>query len=169
MIDLVEAEPRSVGTLIRLAQDGDREALEELRRLGESQGRSFTSSYSADLLLYRMQDRDSETNLMARACVKETLAGSIRALSDPSDGPIEWLIVQRAALCVIDAGQADFEHIRAILELDDPRDAEAFDRRRDRANRRLLATLRALSDVRRINRPVVQVNVGDGNLNILKA
>jgi hypothetical protein len=42
--------------------------------------------------------------------------------------------------------------------------------RRDRAQRRLLQVLKALADVRRINRPVVQVsqvNVGDGNTNVL--
>ena len=95
----------------------------------------------------------------------------IRDLSDPADGPIEKLIVGRAAICAVDARMADLEHLQAIEHYDDARDAEPHDRRRDRAQRRLLATLRALADVRRINRPVVQVNqltVGDGNVNVVR-
>ena len=39
----------------------------------------------------------------------------------------------------------------------------------DRSIRRTLALLKGLCDVRRLNRRVVQVNIGDGNLNVLRA
>jgi hypothetical protein len=169
MSDFVEAESRSVGRLARLAQAGDRPAFDELQRTCEAKGISYTSGWSAQVVLFRLMDRASPKNLLARAAVEGDLAEAIRDLSDPRDGPIEKLVVHRAALLAIDARMADLEHLQAMEHYDDPRDAEAFDRRRDRANRRLLLTLRALADVRRINRPVVQVNVGDGNLNVLKA
>jgi hypothetical protein len=169
MIETVEAESRSVGTLARLAQAGDRAAFDELQRTCEAKGISYTSGWSAQVVLFRLMDRASPTKLLARASVQESLEATARELADPKDSPIERLIVQRAAHCLIDARMADLEHLQAMEHYDDPRDAEAFDRRRDQAHRRLLATLRALADVRRINRPVVQVNVGDGNLNVLKA
>jgi hypothetical protein len=141
-----------------------------VERISEAQGISYTSGWSARLILFRMQDRASETNLLARTAVEDDLAAAVRDLSDPRDGPIEWLLVQRAAICVIDARQADFEHIWAIQQLDSPWDAEVYDRRRDRAQRRLLQVLRALAEVRRINRPAMrlnQVSIGDGNTNAI--
>jgi hypothetical protein len=172
MSEIVEAESRPVGTLMRLAQEGDREAFRELERIGEAQGISFTEDWSSHVVLYRLMDRASSRNLLARAAVEDDLAATIRGLSAPGDGPIEKLVVGRAAICAIDARMADLEHLQAMELYDDARDAEAFDRRRDRANRRLLATLKTLADVRRINRPAVQVNQlnqGNGNVTLIKA
>jgi hypothetical protein len=167
--EIVEAEPRPVSALMALAQAGDREAYAELQKIGEAQGISYTESWTSHLIRYRLQDRASSTNLLARASIEEELAAVIRDLSDPRDGAIERLIIARAAICALDADLSELEHLRAIEHYDDARDAEVYDRRRDRAHRRLLATLKALADVRRINRPVVQVNVGDGNTNVLNA
>jgi hypothetical protein len=111
------------------------------------------------LPLFRLMDRASTKNRISRASVEEDLANVARDLSDPRDGPIERLIIARAGLCVVDAGMADLEHLGAIEHYDDPRDAEPLDRRRDRAQRRLLATLRALAEVRRLGRPAVQVKI----------
>jgi hypothetical protein len=109
---------------------------------------------------------------MARACVEDELAATIRDLTDPGDGPTERLIVGRAAICAIDARMADLEHLQAMVHYDDARDAEVYDRRRDRAQRRLLHVLRTLADVRRMRQPMVrvnQLNVGEGNVNLLQA
>ena len=51
-------------------------------------------------------------------------------------------------------------------ESHDPAALEALDRRRDRAHRRLSQTLKTLAQVRRLDRVAVQVNVGDGNVNV---
>jgi hypothetical protein len=171
MSDIVEAESRPVGELMRLAQDGDREAFRELLAIGKSRGISFTENWSSHVVLYRLQDRASSRNLLARAGVEDDLAAAVHDLSDSRDGPIERLLVHRASLCVIDARMADLEHLGMMQQVEDPWDAEVFDRRRDRAQRRLLHVLKTLADVRRINRPAVQVNqlsVGDGNTNIIK-
>jgi hypothetical protein len=175
MSDLVEAGPRSAGTLMRLAQQGDRVAFAELQRIGEAQGISFTEDWSSHVVLFRLMDRASSKNLLARAGVEDDLKATIRDLSEPNDGPIEKLVVGRAAVATVDARMADLEHFRAIEHYDDPRDAETFDRRRDRAQRRLLATLKTLAEVRRLNRPAVQVAqlnrvtmTGDGAVNVIK-
>jgi hypothetical protein len=175
MDEIVEGEPRSAGVLMRLAQQGDREAFRELERIGRQEGVSYTESWSSHVVLYRLMDRASLTNLLARASVEGDLTVAIRDLSDPRDGPIERLIVGRAAICVVDAHQADLEHLRAMEHYDDPRDAESFDRRRDRAQRRLLATLKTLAEIRRLVRPAVQVAqlnqvtmTGESAVNVIK-
>jgi hypothetical protein len=165
-------ESRSAVALMALAQRGDQKAYRELQRIGEAQGLSFTEGWSSQMLLFRLQDRASTVNLLSRASVEDNLAAAVHDLSDPRDGPIERLLVQRAALCLVDAGQADYEHLAMIRQAEEPWEAEVYDRRRDRAQRRLLATLKTLAEVRRLNRPAaVQVNqlsVGDGNTNIIR-
>jgi hypothetical protein len=142
--------------LMGRAQQGDREAFRELQRIGEAQGTSFTADWSSHVILYRLMDRASPGNLLARAAVEDDLKAAIRDLSEPGDGPIERLIVGRAAMCAVDVGMADLEHLRAVEHYDDPRDAESYDRRRDRAQRRLLMTLKTLAEIRRRNRRVVE-------------
>jgi hypothetical protein len=149
-------EPTSV-VLMGRAQQGDREAFRELQRIGELRGVSFTADWSAHVLLNRLKGRASDRNLLARQGVEDDLEATIRDLSEPGDGPIERLIVGRAALAMVDARMADLEHLRAIEHYPDPRDCEPFDRRRDRAQRRLLATLKALTDIRRMGRVAVRV------------
>src|SRR4051812_6367909 len=113
------------------------------------------------ILTFRLQDRAGGKNLLARAAIEDDLEAVAEGLADRSDGPIERLIVARAALCAVDANLADREHLGSIRRANSLAAVEALDRRRDRAQRRLLATLKALADVRRANRPSIQVNIGE--------
>jgi hypothetical protein len=157
MSDMVEADPGSAVTLMEKAQRGDREAFAELQRRGDERGVSYTADWSSSLLRFRPMARASPAYLLARASVEADLEATIRELSDSRDGPIERLLVDRAAVCVADVGMSDLEHLRVMEHYDDPGDAEPFDRRRDRAQRRLLATLSTLTAVRRMSRPALRL------------
>jgi hypothetical protein len=151
--------------LLGRATSGDEAAFDELQSI-----RDYATGFSAAMILVRLQERaGGYRDLISRAGVAKDLAAVAADLSDRSDGPIERLIVKRAALCAVDAGLADLEHIRAVPDSNDPAHVESLDRRRDRAHRRLLQTLKTLCEVRRLNRVAVQVNVGDGNINVMKA
>ena len=151
--------------LIKRASGGDQAAFEELKSIGD-----YTSGFSSAILQGKLQHRaGGETNLLAHDSVAKDLAAVTAGLAAVSDGPIERLLLRRAAVCVVDAGLADREHLESIRDPGNIGLAEVLDRRRDRAHRRLLQTLRVLAQVRRLNRVAVQVNVGDNNLNILKA
>jgi hypothetical protein len=170
--DTVNDEKRPALALMMAAQTGDRKAFDELRALGSEAGIDHAEGWGAAMLLLRLQDRSSPRNLISRASVVDQLAAAARELSEAGDGPIERLLIERVALALVDTRQSDYEHICAVIQADDPREAEPLDRRRDRANRRLLATLKTLEDVRRINRPAVQVNQlnqGNGNVTLIKA
>ena len=160
-----EASGEAILHLIKRASGGDQAAFEELQSIGD-----YTSGFSSAILRGKLQHRASgETNLIAHDSVAKDLVAVTAGLAAPSDGPIERLIIQRAAVAVVDAGLADREHLDSIRDHRDPGLAEVLDRRRDRAHRRLLQTLRTLAQVRRLNRVAVQVNVGNGNMNVLKA
>lgn len=169
MGDETERDETATGRKVELmgqSQRGDAAAYAELKAMG---GAGIVREWSETILLMRLQDRAGGKNLLAREAVACDLASVEAGLADRRDGPIERMIVKRAALCAIDANLADREHVNAIVG-ERPRAAvEAMDRRRDRAHRRLLSTLKALAEVRRMNRPVVQVNVGGGNVNVFKA
>jgi hypothetical protein len=150
------AGPGPVVALMGRAQSGDRDAFRELQARGEAEGIDYVKDWSSHLLLYRIQDRVSPTNLIARSAVALDLAATARDLAEPGDGPIERLLVGRVALCLVDCRQAELEHVGAIISAGDPLEAEPLDRRRDRANRRLLATLKTLAEIRRLNRRVVE-------------
>ncbi len=163
------SETGSIVALMGRAQAGDRGAFDELERIGEERGHSFVEGWSSHMLVLRLQDRSSQTNLLAREGIKRDLEATVAALSSRADGPIERLIVERSALCLVDAQQADLEHIGSVRDASNQATVEALDRRRDRAHRRLLLTLKTLCEVRRLNRPAIRVNVGDGNMNVLEA
>ncbi len=172
-METTETDRTGVGSeainLMQLAQAGDRAALNKLLELGKVRGLSYLGGWSAATVLNKLGDRASETNLMAREAVAVDRAAVVADLSEPGDGPIERIIIGRAALCSVDLSLAerDFQHMAAQGGPAAP--IEALDRRRERSQRMLLAALRSLAAVRRMGRPAVQVNVGDGNVNVLKA
>ncbi len=150
--------------LMGRSQRGDRAAFAEQKAIG---GAGFVEDWSETILLFRLQDRaGGAKNLLAREAVASDLEAAEAGLTDRRDGPIERLIVKRAALCAVDANTADREHVNAIVGGQSRATVEAMDRRRDRAQRRLLATLKALAEVRRASRPAVQVNIGENQVNM---
>jgi len=171
MADIRESgdETGSIVALMSRAQSGDRVAFDELQAIGRARGISYTEGWLESMILFRLQDRAAGKNLLAREGIKDELAATIADLTASADGPIERLIVRRAALSLVDAELADHEHLTSMRTANHPSAIEALDRRRDRAHRRLLVTLRALCEVRRMNRPSIQVNIGDGNPNFIKA
>ena len=154
--------------LIKRAAVGDQAAFDELTARCRATGDDFRHWLDAAVVA-KQQTRVSTRDLVLRHSVTDDISGIQRDLSKLTDGPSEDLIVRRAALSAVNARLADLEHVRAIADGRDTATIDALDRRRDRAHKRLLQCLEALAQVRRLNRPAVQVNVGDGNVNILKS
>ena len=88
--------------------------------------------------------------------------GALRAeLSQPSDGPLERLLVDRVMLTWLQVHQAEGMHAQRLGQLTIEW-SDAHQRRIDRAQRRYLAAIRTLAQVRRLTVPVaVQINVGE--------
>jgi hypothetical protein len=163
-----DAKSDQILSLMQRSTQGDHDAFQELKTIDKANGIDRLSNWSRVTLTVKLQSRASPKNLLARNAVSRDLKSIVRGLAESSDGAIERMIIDRVALCAVDAGLADHEHVHAVTDNLDLATVEALDRRRDRAHRRMLQTLKTLAQVRRMNRVAVQVNVGDGNLNVLK-
>src|SRR4051812_32899325 len=115
-----EDETGRVVALMGRGQRGDKAALAELQAIGGRGGGSYIEGWSGYLLLLRLQDRAHPRNLLARAAVADDLEAVAGDLADRRDGAIERLIVGRAALCAVDAGLADLEHVASMLDGSEP-------------------------------------------------
>jgi hypothetical protein len=159
-------------TLLRKAMAGDRAAFDELGAIAQAKGlpaHHYVDRWNQTMVMCKLQDRAGDKNLLARAGVERDVERVEGELAEAGDGPIERIIIGRAALCAADTSLSERDYQYAAGNRGPIGPIEALDRRRERSQRMLLATLRTLAAVRRINRPVVQVNVGDGNVNVLKA
>lgn len=117
---------------------------------------------SETILLIRPRNLASVTCPLARPALAHDVARAEASLSHNDDGPIERLLARRAAWCLVDADLADREHVSSTVDGSPLPVVGSMDRRRDRAHRRLISTLKTLAEVRRSDRAVaVQVNVGD--------
>ena len=150
--------------LLQRASRGDAAAYEEIRRKYPKDA----EFYLQKLIDHRLQARasDNHQNLLLSNSVMDVINVTCKSVHEKTDGPIERILIDRLAMYAAEASVADLEHVTACLH--DPGSAERLDRRRDRAHRRLIETLQALAKIRRLNRPSVQVNVGSGNVNVMK-
>jgi hypothetical protein len=151
--------------LMRRAQSGDRAAFDELSRRAETDGQPadrYHADWSHFALLSALQARVGGRNLMARAGVEGDLAEATASLTEPTDGVVERLIVERAAVAIVEGRRAEIDHLKVSADTQyHPATVEMYERRRDRSIRRTLSLLKCLCDVRRLNRRVVQVDIGN--------
>jgi hypothetical protein len=89
------------------------------------------------------------------------------ALAGPAPTPLEWLACEQAAIAWFDWARCSMtrdagETFRAVGQGRGSswRRTEYLDRRVDRAHRRLLASLRTLANIRRIDITAIQINMG---------
>jgi len=96
--------------------------------------------------------------------------GALRAeLSQPSDGPLERLLVERVTLCWLQVHQAEGLYAQKFGELGIEW-SDAYQRRIDRAQRRYLQAIRTLAQLRRLAVPAaVQINVAEHQVNQMGA
>lgn len=103
---------------------------------------------------------------------QETLPGRLaklrRELLGPSPSPIERLLVDRIVICWMQVHHADWlaanQHLGGNYSF---KHGEYFQERQGCAQRRYLAALKALAQVRKLLVPVVQVNIAKQQTNVV--
>jgi hypothetical protein len=85
-------------------------------------------------------------------------------LNGPAGSPLERLLVERIVMTWLGVVEAE----RLALNVGDRslKQADYYDRRLDRAQRRHLASIKALAVVRRLALPVVQLNIAERQVNV---
>lgn len=106
-------------------------------------------------------------NQGARWLMGEHLRRIKDSLNEETATPLEQLLVARIAVCWLQVEYADSLYAQNAGNLT-PEGDERYQRRQDRAHRRLMSAIRTLATVRRLALPVLQVNVGDKQVNVAR-
>jgi hypothetical protein len=161
-----------IDALATAASRGDQSALEVLRTaICDTDHRLWSEIGNLALwvqneLINMMFTREE---LAAREAVKAKLLELTSELSGPSPSPLERLLVERIATCWLDAAEADRRYLKASKGECSFAQGEYFQRRQDRAHKRLLSAIRTLAQVRKLGGAVVQVNIGDQQVNVAQS
>jgi hypothetical protein len=143
----------------------------ELKIDGE-QARKLQKAYNADPELWRAKSITAAvadtiaqrgfSDMTSATMALETYKGKVRALSRPTDTELERSLVEHVALCLLRL---------QVIELAFPQRGnlallDFWNKNLAAAQRRFLNACTTLARVRRLALPVVQVNIGDKQMNI---
>lgn len=161
-----------IDALATAASQGDRSVLEVLRKAICETDHSLWSEIGNLTLWVQNELIDmmfAADELVAREAVKAKLAELASELSGPSPSPLERLLVERTVTCWLDVQEADRHYLKAAKGECSFAQGEYYQRRQDRAHRRLLTAIKTLAQVRKLGGAVVQVNVADQQINVAQA
>lgn len=89
------------------------------------------------------------------------------ALVEPGDTELETMLIHRVALCSVALNNAETHRARLWENGDITTQlADFWDKRVSRLHSDFLKACKTLAQVRRLRRPVIQVNVGDKQINV---
>ena len=156
--------------IIERAQSGDEKAMPALREILDRVP-SMREVFGADLdrtVEYSIsKSLGGEKNLAFREAIKRKLAALREELEGPTPSPTERLLVDRIVACWLQVQDADLRYAQAgncsFAQ------ADYHLRRQDRAHRRFLTAMKTLATVRKLGLPVLQVNIGENQVNVANA
>ena len=162
--------PETMLAIIERAQSGDEEAMPALREmldrvpsirevLGADLDRTVEYSISKSL--------GGEDNLAFQEAIKRKLAALRQELEGPNPSPTERLLVDRIVACWLQVQEADLRYAQS--DHCSLAQANFHLRRQDRAHRRFLSAMKALATVRKLSLPVLQLNIGENQVNVADA
>jgi hypothetical protein len=150
--------------LVECAREGDESAMAALRRLLDEKEPPFHFEDVASEAENAVAQMLYRTDLVGQEVVRREIRSMTSRLSGPNPSPIEGLLARRAALCWIIVCRFETVFAWAMKEGITPARSEHYQKRIDRAHRRLLSALRTLASVRRVPLTAVQVNVQAMNM-----
>ena len=155
---------------IERAQSGDEKAMPALRDMLDHVP-SIRHVLGADLdrtVEYVIsKSLGGEVNLAFREAIKRKLAALRDELEGPTPSPTERLLADRVVACWLQVQEADLRYANA----GDCSFAQAdyHLKRQDRAHRRFLSAMKTLATVRKLGLPVLQLNIGENQVNVANA
>lgn len=167
----VEAtDTAAINALLRQADTGDERAIAELRAISEATPALWgefgdLARHARAQLVRRIAGRNE---FVAEATAREV--GRLRRLwAGEHPSPLEVALVERVAACWLYLAYAEGAYTVNLQVGADPltwEQDELHRKRIEQAERRYLRAIKALAEVRRIQLPAVQVNVGARQINV---
>jgi len=157
---------------IRRAEEGDESALPMVRRYLDEPGPEYLDVVDVARIAREAQIKRvfGPEDLVAREAMGRKLEGMRREILGEGATPLEGLLADRVVLCWLQLYYAEIKHAEMALrdapDIDWTQD-EYHQRRVDRLQRRYVAAIKGLAQVRRLlgGSPSVQINIADKQIN----
>lgn len=163
----VQTAVDQVNALLPAANAGDRHALCQLRTILDTHPLLWEQvgdlGRQAELALVRAA---ASTNTVAKDAILRRLDALRREVAGPAPSTLECLLADRVALGWLGLAVAEGTYHQALEQGLGHGDDEFHQKRVERAQRRYLAAIKALAQVRRLGVPALQVNIGDKQINV---
>lgn len=152
--------------LVQRANEGEGAAIVELRELCEGHpelwaGLGNLAAQAQGILIQAIAGPNS---VVAEAIGREVKALR-RELTEGESSPLERLLVARVVACWLHLHYAEARYAQNLGELTIAQ-GEYHQRTIERAQQRYLAAIKTLAQVRRLQFPAVQVNIGEKQINV---
>jgi hypothetical protein len=158
-----------VNALLPAVNAGDSSAREELRGVLDETPHLWTElgnlGRQAETALVRVAAGE---NPVIREAIMRKLDLLRRDVAGPHSSVLERLLADRIAISWLSLTVAEGTYYQALEQRLGRSDDAYHQQRIERAQRRYLAAIKALAQVRKLGVPAVQVNIGDKQTNIVR-
>jgi hypothetical protein len=143
---------------IKRAEKGDHSALPEVRAAFDAHPKAVNELGDLGrVTLDQMVNTFAGDHLVLREAQERFLAQLEKDLAGPNPTPLERILVQEIVVCKQELNVAEIHF--ATVKKCSITEGDYHQRRIDRAQKRFLAAVKTLAQVRRLQLPAVQVNV----------
>lgn len=169
-LDLIPRTGEGIQALIDRAKRGDETALPAIReclKVGGPGGFAFVELVGGNLATLaerKFIGTMAGDNLALQLGIQRKLELLRFDLAGPNPSALEKLLAERIVACWLQVQEADHRYLDS--DKDSIKWGEYHQRRQDRAHQRYLAALRTLAQVRKLEVPALQVNIGKNQVNV---
>lgn len=167
---LVASGPTAVdrlNALLPAVNAGDSGARDELRGVLDATPQLWTElgnlGRQAELALVRTAAGD---NPLVKEAIVRKLDGLRAEVAGPHPSPLESLLADRVAITWLSLAVAEGTYHQALERGLSQSDDIFHQQRIERAQRRHLAAIKALAQIRKLGLPAVQINIADKQINV---
>jgi hypothetical protein len=157
-----------LGGLLRLAEQGEEEAVPEIRQiLNEQPDLAWqfvdVAHIAEDALIEEMTE---EGDLAAKELIRCQLEAMREEVAGKNSSPLERLLSERVVVTWLEVQFFEALYAQKMRKLTIPQ-AEHHQKRLDRAHRRHLSAIRALAQIRKLLKggAITQINIADKQIN----
>lgn len=161
-------DPAEAQEAIKRARKGDESALPAVRRYLDARGPEFLDVVDLARIARETQiERALGEDLAAREALARKLELMRREILGPDPSVLEDLLADRIILCWLQLYYAEIKHAEQSKAAVIPWTQDDWNEKRlDRLQRRYLAAIKGLAQVRKLLRPGVQINLADKQVNV---
>ena len=165
-----DVDPDQIASLMASCRAGDREALVQLQAQDGTGAvlidRTLTGLYDlAGSIEQKMIEGIHPQDLLGQEGIRRHVAVLRTELAGPEPSPLECLLVDRIVVAWLEVKRQD--GFMAQFQETSFKQGEYYQRRHERAEKRFHQACKSLAQIRRLQGPMVQLNVADKQINVV--